>query len=192
MVRNRYSRLIGMLMLSLLASGQVIAQSQEQTGIADVVRTIHTLQLEISALKNRVEALNNLMGIDERVLANVIVLTDQDCAVLGPDWRRYEGMGGRFPLGAGMTKDTRGEERTFTIGGRGGSYLHQLTVDEMPSHTHSYTRTNWTHDTDVDDERRSPHHVAAQTGATGGNQPHNNMPPYLVVNFCHKETESRD
>ena len=192
MVRNRYARLIGMLMLSLLASGQVIAQSQEQTGMADVVRTIHTLQLEISALKNRVEALNNLMGIDERVLANVIVLTDQDCAVLGPDWRRYEGMGGRFPLGAGQTKDIREETTSFTLGQDGGAYKHQLTVEEMPKHRHSY-RVYHEHRRrcDGDCSARVPH-GADTTGEAGGDQPHNNMPPYLVVNFCHKETESRD
>ena len=192
MVRNRYARLIGMLMLSLLACGQVIAQSQEQTGMDDIVRTIHTLQLEISALKNRVEALNNLMGIDERVLANVIVLTDQDCAVLGPDWGRYEAINGRFPLAAGETEDINGERRTFALEQEGGEYSHRLTIPEMPSHTHPYRRIDSAVNAKAANHRSEVVQANGQTGTTGGDQPHNNIPPYLVVNFCHKETESRD
>ena len=170
--------LSSLLVLGLVWTNSAFGQTTEDE--------IKALRGEIAAMQAIIQRILAGRRAVDRLLADAIVLTDQDCAVLGPNWKRYEGMGGRFPLGAGRTKDAREEERTFTIGGRGGAYLHQLTVDEMPSHTHSYTRTNWTHDTDVDDERRSPHHDAAQTGATGGNQPHNNMPPYLVLNFCHK------
>ena len=97
MERNRYAHFAGLLMLSLLVSGQVFAQSQEQPDIADLQatmeRTIQEMQVKISALENRVEVFNILTGIDEKVLANVIVMTDQDCTVLGADWRRYGGAG---------------------------------------------------------------------------------------------------
>lgn len=155
-----------------------------------------TMEDEVAAMKREIADMKVVMArilagrrAVDRVLVDAIVLTDQDCKALGPDWRRYEEMGGRFPLAAGKTTDVRGEVRTYQVGHRGGEYLHQLTVAEMPSHTHSYTRTNWVHDTDVDDQRRSPHHTPAQTGATGGNQPHNNMPPNLVVNFCYQRRE---
>ena len=39
--------------------------------------------------------------------AGMIVLTDQECAALGENWERYEGMDGRFPLGAGSHTDPR-------------------------------------------------------------------------------------
>ena len=57
MVRSQYVRFAGLLVL-LFAVGQVVAQSQEQTDVADLVRTIQDLRVEISVLKNQVEALS--------------------------------------------------------------------------------------------------------------------------------------
>ena len=177
-MRFRAIVLCGLLTFGLMWTNSAFSQTTE-----DRIAAMEDKMALMEAIIQRILAGRRAV---DRLLADAIVLTDQDCAVLGPDWKRYEGMGGRFPLGAGMTKDARGEERTFTVGGRGGSYLHQLTVAEMPSHTHPYTLTNWHIAADIDDERRVPHHDGAQTGATGGNQPHNNTPPYLVTNFCHK------
>ena len=132
----------------------------------------------------------------ERLLADAVVLTAQDCPVLGPDWRRYEGISGRFPLGAGETQDARGDHQAFILGGNGGEYLHQLTLNEVTKHRHRVERYEWGHSVngnsdrariDVDDGRpwrgrRGP----LDTTEVGGSRPHNNMPPYLVMNFCHK------
>ena len=198
MERNRYAHFAGLLMLSLLVSGQVFAQSQEQQDIANLratmERTIQGMQVSISALENQVEVLNSLQGIDKMMLANVIVMTDRDCTVLGPDWRRYEGLGGRFPIGAGGARDAREEERTFARGDEGGEYLHQLTLDEMPSHSHVYTGAQRVGDNKQRCGGDCPRVFDRNMDATavGGNHAHNNMPPYVVMNFCHIETESRD
>ena len=56
--------------------------------------------------------------------AKAIVLTDQECAVLGDGWQPYERLAGRFPLGAGETQDARGEVRTFAVGSYDGAYAH--------------------------------------------------------------------
>ena len=52
MVRNRHARFAGLLVLSLFAVGQVVAQPQEQTDVADLVRTIQALNARLSALAN--------------------------------------------------------------------------------------------------------------------------------------------
>jgi|TARA_R110000787_G_scaffold277477_1_gene386844 microcystin-dependent protein len=94
-----------------------------------------------------------------------------------PDFR------GRAPIGAGQ-----GDGLTDrVIGVAEGAETHQLTVDEMPSHTH-----------------RLPYPVAAyanggtnqfnfntngtlnEVSSAGGDQPHNNMQPFLVVNYIIK------
>lgn len=104
---------------------------------------------------------------------------------------------GRFPVG----KDTG----TFaTLGGKGGEEKHTLTVAEMPAHQHSGNDRAW-HDKQkrngqqwfvgLTHDRGSWMSNAAndgltnqdtETGTTGGNQPHNNLPPYISLNFIIK------
>lgn len=104
---------------------------------------------------------------------------------------------GRFPVG----KDTG----TFaTLGGKGGEEKHTLTVSEMPAHQHSGNDRAW-HDKQkrngqqwfvgLSHDRGSWMSNAAndgltnqdtETGTTGGNQPHNNLPPYISLNFIIK------
>lgn len=104
---------------------------------------------------------------------------------------------GRFPVG----KDTG----TFaTLGGKGGEEKHTLTVSEMPSHQHTGNDRAW-HDKQkrngqqwfvgLTHDRGSWMSNAAndgltnqdtETGTTGGNQAHNNLPPYISLNFIIK------
>ena len=75
---------------------------------------------------------------------------------------------------------------TYNVGTTGGESEHTLTIDEMPSHTHSVnlkwdTAGGASASTSYSDT--SPLRVGDyQTGLNGGGQPHNNMPPYLTVN----------
>lgn len=107
-----------------------------------------------------------------------------------PDFRT------RVPVGA----DDR--ETMFKFSYKGGSKDHQLTVDEIPSHRHKviYWRSNWSETDDVvdgstynscefanytDNKIRAvfAHDAAKDATKTGGDQAHNNMQPYLVVNY---------
>ena len=93
---------------------------------------------------------------------------------------------GRTPLhtGAGVT-----------LGERAGEEVHTLLVGEVPAHSHSVnaaaagTSANpagalWADAGKQAYGAGAPVALAAQSvDATGGSQPHQNMPPFLVVSF---------
>lgn len=106
-----------------------------------------------------------------------------------PDgWKLYHDGAGRFLFGADKDHDLRSE---------GGKEKHMLTWDEMPKHRHdddkgkfllvkkSYNITA----TDVDDKGRDEINIrhGVRMNISGNNAPHENMPPYRVVNFCEKK-----
>lgn len=71
---------------------------------------------------------------------------------------------------------------TYSARSTGGEATHKLTVDEMPSHSHTFNASQ-----DNGTYIRQAHGCSADyttsisTNAVGGNAAHNNMPPYLVV-----------
>ena len=75
----------------------------------------------------------------------------------------------------------------YPAGSTGGEATHKLTASEMPSHIHSvdrppYTYAEWTDGGEVYAQQSSTARWAkGSTDSVGGNQPHNNMPPYIAV-----------
>lgn len=101
------------------------------------------------------------------------------------------------------------EGNGFTLGQTGGEFAHSITTSEMPTHPHTFTSNScvdsaiananvgdptgayWANDGKTAYSTADPNNPI-NTGAmhpstvsnVGGSQPHNNMQPYLVLNFC--------
>lgn len=92
----------------------------------------------------------------------------------------------------------------FTLGQAGGQSAHTVTISEMPTHTHFQnsnmciggnninatlgdpTNNYWANNGKAQYATNTLDQVMHPSAVTnvGGSQPHNNMQPYLVLNFC--------
>ena len=106
---------------------------------------------------------------------------------LGGEWESYGE--GRTIVGAGTGTDSNNVQKVFEINETGGEYEHTLTVNEMPNHYHQYYRqyvgsgyNDYNNRTLASNGQVSGGNPpSADTNAVGGNQPHNNMQPYIVT-----------
>jgi microcystin-dependent protein len=89
---------------------------------------------------------------------------------------------------------------SHTLGERGGEAAHTLNISEMPSHTHVASAVNTAPTAGspaggrVLSQSSGANAYAAATNlqamapnalaSVGGSQPHQNMQPYLTLNFC--------
>ena len=110
--------------------------------------------------------------------------TDPVAHYPGTTWARIAS--GRYIVSEGAHTDTAGTPKTISAGNIAeGTYLHQLTEEEMPAHAHPSGSNQ-----DVSgggDDARKPDGGGGLGGAVGGNAPHNNMPPGYAL-FAWKRT----
>ena len=75
------------------------------------------------------------------------------------------------------------------MGTTGGAETVTLTVNQIPSHTHTITE-QFQYEGGylagihyAADQDKNPDSISKTTGATGGGSSHNNMPPYITMNY---------
>ena len=138
---------------------------------------INTLQRDMEELKAA-----QSKGIDGSAIypiGSVITFYDSDdhSGHLGLTWERFAT--GRMVVGYDST------DASFdTIGETGGEKTHTLTIDEMPKHAHAGIKTvsgetSGTQEQGIIQGRYYDNDV--WTADRGGDQAHNNMPPYVVA-----------
>ncbi|MCB9438423.1 MAG: tail fiber protein [Anaerolineales bacterium] len=97
---------------------------------------------------------------------------------------------GRFPLGEDNMGGTSADRVTATqadnLGWWSGSETHLLGTSEMPSHNHAFSV--WQGGAQANKAARGTDSASysTSTNSTGGGGSHNNMPPYLTLNYIIK------
>ena len=83
---------------------------------------------------------------------------------------------------AGLSNNNDVLSGAMNLGQPLGTQTHKLTIDEMPSHTHSYTAHHslGASGTGGDAQLRSK---SASTGTSGGSKAHNNVQPTIILNY---------
>ena len=118
--------------------------------------------------------------VGQIILSTTLNTADKVKNIYGGNWEAFGA--GRVLVGAGSNGG-----RSFTAGSTGGEYAHTLTVNEMPSHTH--TITDWYFKRNEGDQLGNTHgdellgntYTTSTTSSAGGGGAHNNMQPYVVV-----------
>jgi hypothetical protein len=88
---------------------------------------------------------------------------------------------GRVLIGAGEGTDINAETSTFVATSTGGEYKHQLTVAEMPSHSHEVLSFRFNTASAGAGGTTLFQTLSRETTSAGGDQPHNNVQPFVVV-----------
>ncbi len=96
----------------------------------------------------------------------------------------------KFIFGAGQGANLSNRN----LNDKGGEETHQLTINEIPEHGHFYIAGKATTNVLNDIAGAGKDYAtsltglagASNTGETGGDMPHNNMPPYYVLAYIMK------
>ena len=148
---------------------------------------------ETEKLLKRIEKLEKQK---QAVPIGLIALWGKPASEIPAGWREYVNLRGKMPIGLDPDYVNKPEDpQDYGLNQllkQGGERSHKITTDEMPAHSHqqgsealhnlfgggSYVgERHWGGTSGVNT------FIKQNTSTVGGDQPHNNMPPYRVVQF---------
>ena len=148
---------------------------------------------ETEKLLKRIEKLEKQK---QAVPIGLIALWGKPASEIPAGWREYVNLRGKMPIGLDPDYVNKPEDpQDYGLNQllkQGGERSHKITTDEMPAHSHqqgsealhnlfgggSYVgERHWGGTSGVNT------FIKQNTSTVGSDQPHNNMPPYRVVQF---------
>ena len=148
--------------------------------------------------KKLLERIEKLEKQKQAVPIGLIALWGKPASEIPAGWREYVNLRGKMPIGLDpdyvKTKDDVQDYRLNALNQSGGERSHKLTTDEMPAHAHNYNdiyyseKWGWVNTphgegSGSSDDGNKGYAMDRTSESTGGDHPHNNMPPYRVVQF---------
>lgn len=134
---------------------------------------------------------NLFVALDERInkmlpIGTIAIWGKPASEPIPEGWQECTDLRGRMPVGWNPSDADFNQ-----IGKTGGAKTHTLTIAEMPSHNHQQgseaLHSAYGGGTSVGNrtypQGMEPSLKSQNTSSAGGNMPHNNMPPYRVVQF---------
>ena len=195
--------IIGSVATALLAAAALISvgvtYARIDTTVDDLDTKIPDLQGSIDSLKERVASLEakpteeGPQAAEAIPAGAVIAFETKDGCPAG--WEEHKDAAGRFILGAGKYSDHNAYGREVyphQVGDTGGQNQAKLEIPHMPSHSHQNpSRGNNSrevvHALQATDRGEYGAGHPRPTAETGGDEPFDIMPPYIVFRLCRKE-----
>lgn len=161
---------------------------QEWTNL--VARDLPTSSVSVNVVTSTIPAPG---APDQSLPIGAIVMWSGSVSNIPVNFQLCDGTNGtpdirdKFVVGA---RQDSGATAMTTVSGSltktGGEAYHTLTIDEMPSHAHSYTQAVSGSGWGGDKGSQSTGSRTSATGYTGGGRPHNTLPPYYALCFIMK------
>jgi len=165
--------------ITAITANDFVTQTRIATGAVGTNEiedgTIQGTDLNISSVK---AAIGDVLYPLGSVYCNMLNTQDPATLLGFGSWTRIEG---RVIVGYN-TADTDFDNLLET----GGSKTHTLTVDEMPSHTHTVGIQSINDRDDDENKHTIVSGGSTTTSSTGGDQPHNNLQPYITGSLWYR------